>query len=73
MEDKKKPKTYYEYQNEHLKEHYDRINLLVPKGSKELIKDAAEQENLFNKAGRPNLSAYIYHLIKKDMEDKKLI
>lgn len=73
MEENKKLKTYYKYQNEHLKEHYDRINLLVPKGDKELISEAARQEGLFNKKGSPNLSAYINSLIYKDMEDKKLI
>ena len=27
------------YKNQHIKEHYDRINLVIPKGEKEKIKD----------------------------------
>lgn len=44
------------YQNEYIKEKYDRINLLVPKGKKEKIRKAAEE------AGK-SVNEYINSLI----------
>ena len=50
-----------QYKNQHSKEHYDRINLSVPKGMKEVIKDLASEKNL-------SLNAYILELVRKDQE-----
>ena len=47
------------YQNEYIKEKYDRINLTVPKGRKEEIKKKAES------AGQ-SVNEYINTLIDKD-------
>ena len=44
-----------------LKEKYDRIQLVVPKGEKDLIKAAADQVN-------ESVSAYIYTAVRQRME-----
>lgn len=44
-----------------LKEKYDRIQLVVPKGEKELIKAAADLVN-------ESVSAYIYAAVRQRME-----
>lgn len=49
------------YQNEYIKEKYDRINLTVPKGRKEEIKKQAE------KAGK-SVNEYINSLIDRDLK-----
>lgn len=52
------------YQNEFIKQAYDRINLTVPKGQKELIQAAAER------AGE-SVNAYINTAIAERMEREK--
>ena len=52
------------YQNEFIKQAYDRINLTVPKGQKELIQAAAER------AGE-SVNAYINTAISERMEREK--
>lgn len=47
------------YKNQHIKEHYDRINLIVPKGQKENIKRIAEEMGM-------SVNEYICTLIFKD-------
>ena len=47
------------YRNSYDREHYERVNLSLPKGSKELIKSKAE------KAGK-SISQYILDLVKND-------
>lgn len=49
------------YQNEFIKQAYDRINLTVPKGQKEIIQAAAER------AGE-SVNAYINTAIAQRME-----
>lgn len=44
-----------------LKEKYDRIQLVVPKGEKDLIKSAADQVN-------ESVSAYIYAAVRERMK-----
>ena len=53
------------YQNEYIKEKYDRINLTVPKGRKEEIKKKAAS------AGQ-SVNEYINTLIDKDKWKKKV-
>ncbi len=48
------------YQNNYIKEKYDRINLTVPKGKKEKIKKKAT-------AAGKSVNEYINSLIDKDM------
>ncbi|MCI9542304.1 MAG: Arc family DNA-binding protein [Lachnospiraceae bacterium] len=48
------------YQNNYIKEKYDRINLTVPKGKKEKIKKKAA-------AAGKSVNEYINSLIDKDM------
>lgn len=50
-----------QYDNEYAKTHYDRINLQVPKGRKEII----NQHRI--KLGYDSLNAYINALIDKDL------
>ncbi len=50
-----------QYKNQFSKDHYDRMNLSVPKGMKQVIKDLAAEKNL-------SLNAYILELVRKDQE-----
>lgn len=50
-----------EYKNLHKTEHYDRIELAVPKGMKVIIKNLASDKGL-------SVNAYIQDLVKKDQE-----
>ena len=47
------------YKNDYDREHYERVNLSLPKGSKDLIKGKAE------KVGK-SVSQYVLDLVKKD-------
>lgn len=49
-----------EYKNQHIKENYDRINLVLPKGQKSILKDFCEQKDI-------SLNEYIKLLIKADL------
>jgi lipopolysaccharide assembly outer membrane protein LptD (OstA) len=50
-----------EYKNRHKAEHYERIELAVPKGMKTIIKDLASDKGM-------SVNAYIQDLIRKDQE-----
>ena len=52
MSEDKKPFDQIKYQNEYNKEKYDRINIMAPKGKKDLWKEKAKAEGL-------SLSAWI--------------
>ena len=49
------------YQNDYIKEKYDRINLTVPKGRKEKIKEKAASMGM-------SVNEYINSLIDNDMK-----
>lgn len=49
------------YKNDFNKKKYDRINLVVPKGMKEIIKGLASDKGL-------SMNAYLQDLIRKDQE-----
>lgn len=49
------------YQNNYKREKYDKIEVIVPKGEKEHIKQAAKAAGL-------SVSAYIYKVVQEDME-----
>lgn len=51
-----------EYKNAFSKEHYDRINISVPKGMRKIIRELAADKNL-------SVSAYVLELIRKDQEE----
>lgn len=48
------------YKNKHSKEHYDRINLIIPKGQKDNIRRVADEMDM-------SISEYVYTLIAKDL------
>ena len=50
-----------QYKNQHAKEHYDRISMLVPKGYKEKIKAAAAAHEM-------SMSEYLFMLVTTEME-----
>ena len=50
-----------EYKNRHKTDHYDRIELVVPKGTKKIIKSLASEKG-------QSINAYIQDLIRKDQE-----
>lgn len=49
------------YQNNYKREKYDKIEVIVPKGEKEHIKQAAKAAGL-------SVSAYIYKVVQEDMK-----
>ena len=49
------------YQNNYIKEKYDRIGLTIPKGEKERIREIAGKKNM-------SINEFIYGLIKKELE-----
>ena len=53
------------YQNEYNKEKYDRIQLSIPKGSKERIKKRAAALGM-------STNGYITDIIKKDLEESSI-
>ncbi len=50
------------YKNRHIKEHYDRINLVIPKGEKDRIK------NVCSGMGA-SVNEYLYMLVCNDLAD----
>ena len=50
-----------EYKNQHRSAHYDRIELAVPKGMKQIITDLARDRHM-------SVSAYLQDLVRKDQE-----
>ena len=50
-----------DYKNKFISEKYDRINLTVPKGTKELIRKHCENNNL-------SVNGYLYNLIREDLK-----
>lgn len=56
-------KAAKKWNDKHLKERYDRIQLLVPKGQREVIKQAAKAQN-------KSLNEYIAGLIFDDLNKK---
>lgn len=51
-----------EYRSSYIKEHYDSIHVVLPKGRKEIISKKAKSAGM-------SLSAYILSLIEKDLEE----
>lgn len=49
------------YQNNYKREKYDKIEVIVPKGEKDKIKQAAKEAEL-------SLSAYIYQAVQEKMK-----
>ena len=60
---KEKAKPNYEYINEFANENYDRITILVPKGSKERIRAIAKSRN-------QNVSDFITSLMPRSLIGK---
>lgn len=48
------------YKNRHIKEHYDRINLVIPKGEKNRIKNVCVEMNA-------SVNEYLYMLVCNDL------
>jgi hypothetical protein len=53
--------TKTEYKNQHAKEHYDRIHVVVPKGMKKMIQNLASEKGM-------SVRAYIQDLVRQDQE-----
>lgn len=65
MEQKEKKFDLAAYRNRYIAENYDRICLVVPKGKKSAIKEAA-------KAAGQSMNAYILEAVEKRMEEEEL-
>ena len=50
------------YKNRHIKEHYDRINLVIPKGEKDRIKKICSEMGA-------SVNEYLYMLVCNDLAD----
>jgi predicted HicB family RNase H-like nuclease len=61
---KSKPKRKAEWQNNYIAKTYDRINLLVPKGTKETIKVLAESNG-------ESLNGFVNRAIEEAMGQQK--
>ena len=48
------------YKNRHIKEHYDRINLVIPKGEKDRIKNVCFEMGA-------SVNEYLYMLVRNDL------
>ncbi len=49
------------YNNDFNKNNYDRLNIVVPKGQKQVIQD-------FAKSKGKSLNAFVYELVQKEIE-----
>ena len=50
------------YKNQHIKEHYDRINFVIPKGEKDRIKKICSEMGA-------SVNEYLYMLVCNDLAD----
>ena len=57
------------YRNEYVRNHYDRLNILLPKGTKELMLARAAELGYINR-GKPSITAYLLGLYQKDVQTK---
>ena len=57
-----KTMTRTQYKNNHIKEHYDRINLCIPKGHKDKIKAIADVKGI-------SVNEYIFMLVCADIRN----
>ena len=55
--------TRTSYKNQHIKEHYDRINFVIPKGEKDRIK------KICSEIGGASVNEYLYMLVCNDLAD----
>lgn len=62
MEKSKVSKKQQAHVNKYITKHYERINLTVPKGQKEVIKAHAEKQG-------KSVNGYINDLIQEDMKN----
>jgi hypothetical protein len=61
---KKKEFDPIAYKNKYSAEHYDRLNMLMPKGRKEELKKKAAAHNM-------SMSEYILYLVDNDTSEEK--
>lgn len=54
--------TRTSYKNQHIKEHYDRINFVIPKGEKDRIKKICSEIGA-------SVNEYLYMLVCNDLAD----
>lgn len=55
------------YQNEYIRNHYDRITIIFPRGTKQRMQNRAAELGYISK-GKPSISAYLYHLYQQDVQ-----
>ena len=55
------------YKNQYARDHYDRLYINLPKGTKEQMRTRALELGYMDK-GKPSISAYIYNLFRQDMK-----
>lgn len=68
----KEPFDPVTYRNEYVRNHYDRLNILLPKGTKKLMLARAAELGYINK-GKPSITAYLLGLYQKDVQTKETI
>lgn len=54
------------YRNEYTKEKYDRMTIIVPKGTKSKMQARAAELGYITK-GKPSVASYLYHLYQADV------
>ena len=60
------------YRNQYSRNHYDRITICVPVGTKERMQERAAELGLISK-GRPSVTAYLYGLYQQDIGNRVAI
>ena len=65
----KEPFDPVTYRNEYVRNHYDRLNILLPKSTKKLMLARAAELGYVNK-GKPSITAYLLGLYQNDVQTK---
>lgn len=68
----KEPFNPVAYRNEYVREHYDRLSILLPKGTKKLMMARAAELGYINK-GKPSITAYLLGLYQNDVQTKATV
>ena len=68
----KEPFNPVAYRNEYVREHYDRLSILLPKGTKKLMLARAAELGYINR-GKPSITAYLLGLYQQDVQTKEAV
>lgn len=64
-----KPFDSVAYKNNYTRNHYDRLTVCFPVGTKQHMQERAQELGCITN-GQPSISAYLYHLHQQDVQQK---